>query len=159
VTDSAFLSPAERETRYRRLPPDKPGKVYVLFDHSVRAYKIGFTTRTAKRRLREMRTGHPGAIDIVWQGAGTPADEAALHALLAPSWLSGEWFASTGIVRVAVALLCEYGARFVGEMQINQLKTFIPVGRASIRLPRFQNIQPLSAWGSGGYWPEWSTSP
>jgi hypothetical protein len=138
----------------------RPGQVYVLDVDARSAVKIGFTSKSASRRRKALQTGHPLPLRVVWDGPGTLLDEASIHRLLSPSRLEGEWFARTDIVRLAVSLMMVYGAQWVGEMEINQLETFVPHGRhALMGLPRWQRMRPLHEWGVGGFWPQWTKVP
>lgn len=134
----------------------KPGKIYVIRDEHSRAIKIGYTSRTVKKRLREFRTANPGKPTVLWSGPGTLIDETKLHRLLRPSRLRGEWFHDTGVVGVAIVLMQWYGAPFVADLELNMLETFVPTDCA---LPMFQNLKPRSARAPGEYFPEWSTTP
>lgn len=138
------------------LDPGSTGTVYVLGQPPGpdRAYKIGYTTRSAVRRRRELQTGQPGALKIEWKGPGTPRDEAAIHRLLGPSRLVGEWFRGSWAVRIAIGLLPFLGAHEVGQMDREQLLSFVPTVNAG--MPLFHRMRPLREWGCGGYWPEWS---
>jgi hypothetical protein len=128
--------------------------IYVLHDGARNAYKIGFTARSVRSRVRQMQTGRPDTLRILWSGDGSMDDERALHALLSPSRLRGEWFADTDVVRIAIDLLRWYGAPWTARLDLSMLRTYVPLSGS---VPTFHRLR--EDWGPTGYVPQWTTRP
>lgn len=55
--------------------------------------KIGWTKNDPITRLRDLQTGNPEPLELLSWRAGGPDLEAALHLVMRPLHLRGEWFA------------------------------------------------------------------
>lgn len=70
--------------------------VYLIrcIEGSTLKYKIGYTTRSAERRIKEMQTANPGAMDVVAEFNTKHAAqlEGILHRHYARFLINGEWF-------------------------------------------------------------------
>jgi Meiotically up-regulated gene 113 len=136
-----------------RRDPREPGTVYVIRDKLSRNVKIGYTSRTVRQRLRDFATGNPHPMEVLWKGPGTEADETRIHYLLRPSKIAGEWFAPSEVVRIAILLMKGYGVPFVASLELDALRTFVPITGLPLwhRMRRYTAREP--------YWPQWSTAP
>jgi hypothetical protein len=80
------------------------GWVYCIASDDRPLVKIGRTDRSVAGRLRELQTGQPDTLRVLfeWHVADSAAAEAAMHAALAHRHHRGEWFtASPGEVAQA----------------------------------------------------------
>jgi len=68
------------------------GWIYFLGCKEPRAIKIGFTTKSPIKRLRQLQTGNPSPLILLGWYPGCQAQERDLHAQLRDFRLSGEWF-------------------------------------------------------------------
>ncbi|MFI9787907.1 GIY-YIG nuclease family protein [Kitasatospora sp. NPDC051984] len=65
--------------------------VYMMTAAGSRLIKIG-VAKNPMQRLRELQTGSPGKLDVLWLVEGTLALEKALHGRLSAYRARGEWF-------------------------------------------------------------------
>lgn len=65
--------------------------VYLMSDGRDRYFKIGFSA-DPQRRVRELNTGAPLGIEVLWQEPGSVHDEAWLHDYFHARRARGEWF-------------------------------------------------------------------
>ncbi|MEV7925969.1 GIY-YIG nuclease family protein [Kitasatospora sp. NPDC088779] len=65
--------------------------VYMMTAAGSRLIKIG-VAKNPMQRLRELQTGSPGKLDVLWLVEGTRALEKALHGRLSAYRARGEWF-------------------------------------------------------------------
>ncbi len=69
------------------------GIVYFIGQEESGPVKIGFTAdRTGQRRLNQLQTGSPEKYVILGSIGAGPSVEKAIHNLMAPHRISGEWF-------------------------------------------------------------------
>ena len=54
--------------------------------------KIGFTGRGTDQRMKEMQTGNPYVLELIGCADGSMEAETAIHRLLKPYNVRGEWF-------------------------------------------------------------------
>lgn len=54
--------------------------------------KIGFTAGTTTARLRDLQTGSPVKLEVLYETEGNMSTERILHTLFAPRRIHGEWF-------------------------------------------------------------------
>ncbi|GGQ98131.1 GIY-YIG nuclease family protein [Kitasatospora griseola] len=73
------------------VPPASRTHVYMMTAAGSQLIKIG-VAKNPMQRLRELQTGSPGKLDVLWLIEGTPALEKALHGRLAAYRARGEWF-------------------------------------------------------------------
>ena len=77
----------------------KKGFVYLLEDYrnNERAFKIGFTTTSVNKRIKQLQTGN--SVNIIevfkYQTINYLKVEKILHRLFAPQHKRGEWFSIT----------------------------------------------------------------
>ncbi|MFI1177853.1 GIY-YIG nuclease family protein [Streptomyces melanogenes] len=65
--------------------------VYLVGSPHMRIVKIG-TSSAPQTRLRDLQTGSPVRLHLLWTTPGGPDLEAALHAHFSPYRVHGEWF-------------------------------------------------------------------
>jgi hypothetical protein len=82
-----------KEIDERAIKPQKRLKGYVYFIQGQcgGAIKIGFSVDPAKR-LKELQTGYPDTLKILFMIPGDESTERALHRLFEGARLKGEWF-------------------------------------------------------------------
>jgi hypothetical protein len=68
------------------------GFVYVIHAQGCGLFKIGWAKDPAKR-IRDLQTASPDALELVGSRPGTLRDEADLHRRFRPLRIRGEWFA------------------------------------------------------------------
>ena len=73
-------------------------KVYLIrTEEETPRYKIGFTRRDVKKRLKEFQTGNSLGLEIVgtFESKWGPKIEASMHRAYQGSKIGGEWFSLT----------------------------------------------------------------
>ncbi|MEU0950659.1 GIY-YIG nuclease family protein [Streptomyces canus] len=80
------------------------GWAYAVRDSLSGLVKIGCTTNV-EARLRTLRTGAPGDLELIWQAVGGRALEAHLHEVFRHQRVRGEWFEFAGTEPVAALTL------------------------------------------------------
>ncbi|MFD5571976.1 GIY-YIG nuclease family protein [Streptomyces cadmiisoli] len=80
------------------------GWAYAVRDRLSGLVKIGCTSNVPAR-LRTLRTGAPGDLDLIWQAVGGRALEDHLHQAFRAKRVRGEWFEFTGSDPVAALTL------------------------------------------------------
>lgn len=67
---------------------------YVVDGAPVRAVKIGHSASlfAVNARVTCLQIGNPDPLDLIAVIAGSRGEEDALHALLHPHWIRGEWY-------------------------------------------------------------------
>src|SRR5437868_5471954 len=76
--------------------------IYFLRDEATQLVKIGFTSNTREARLRDMQTGCPGELVLVFEQEGSKADEGSWHARFAHARVRGEWFSPVPELLLAI---------------------------------------------------------
>lgn len=80
------------------------GWAYAVRDSLSGLVKIGCTTNVPAR-LRSLRTGAPGDLELIWQAVGGRALEIHLHKVFHDQRVRGEWFEFTDAEPVAALTL------------------------------------------------------
>lgn len=88
---------------------DSLGKVYVIGYGSY--VKIGFTERTVKGRVNNLKTGIPEEVQVYAVLPGVKMLERALHRHFKKFRLEGEWFRNEGELADWIARGCPTGNR------------------------------------------------
>jgi hypothetical protein len=94
VLDMLRSDPLLRESIEAYLADVKQAKTEGLI-YAVRAgddVKIGFTSRSPRKRLKELQIGHGLPLRLVATKRGTRVDEQTLHWRLRHARVRGEWF-------------------------------------------------------------------
>jgi hypothetical protein len=86
--------------RDREICATEPTNLYIVYDRTADAVKIGKATST-KDRLSSLGVGNPNPLEIVVSVPAPAGLEKALHRLLAEHRIRGEWFRATPEVLVA----------------------------------------------------------
>lgn len=137
--------------------------IYAITEGPRAAVKFGYTKRAHPgRRKSALQLSNPRKLVLLWHGPGELEDEAALHALLAPSRASGEWFHRTDLVTLALIVLPLIGVRGLIDLGRDGLLTFVPVsGRFPSRFDKGAAVIMANWWAltpkGQTYWPEWET--
>ncbi|MER0429295.1 GIY-YIG nuclease family protein [Streptomyces microflavus] len=71
------------------------GWAYAIRDAETQLVKIGMS-KDPNKRLRDLPTGAPGQLELIWPREGGSALEAFLHPHFADRHVRGEWFNFTG---------------------------------------------------------------
>jgi len=66
--------------------------IYFIQDSTTLAIKIGHAKSDIDGRRRQLQTGNPSPLVVVWCMAGDEGTEYRLHRQFAADRLSGEWF-------------------------------------------------------------------
>lgn len=75
--------------------------------------KIGYTGGDPLRRLSQLRTGSPVALELISTIPGSREDEQQLHVLHRHDRIGGEWFhPSCGVLRSALGHIPQVAAQF-----------------------------------------------
>lgn len=78
--------------------------VYIAKSSATGAFKIGFTSRAAAERVREIEMAHGASLDIVCTVEGSRQDEARLHRRFRAHRGLGEWFSGADMEAFATRL-------------------------------------------------------
>lgn len=71
---------------------ERMGWVYVIQGIGTNHYKIGYTKDEPSRRFKELKTGSPNGLKVIFTFPGTMNDEAMLHEACSRFQRHGEWF-------------------------------------------------------------------
>ena len=86
-------------------------KVYLISStiEGITCYKIGYTKRNPKQRIKEMKTGNASELKVVesFQSKWGTQIEAKLHRVFQDKKISGEWFNLTAYDILQFKKLCE----------------------------------------------------
>lgn len=71
-------------------------KVYLLINDEGK-YKIGFTDRATKKRIKELQTGSPSEMRVIqeYESKNAKQIETIMHRIHKSKRISGEWFELT----------------------------------------------------------------
>ncbi|MEU4729618.1 GIY-YIG nuclease family protein [Streptomyces sp. NPDC023588] len=86
VSDDVYIRATERGLA---------GRAYAIRDTETQLVKIGMS-KDPNRRLRDLATGTPGQLEVIWSHEGGSSLEALLHRHFADRHVRGEWFDFTG---------------------------------------------------------------
>lgn len=86
------------------------GRVYVIGEEGGGPVKIGYTAYNPERRARELATGNAKKLVVLASGAGTIQTERAIHAIMQPFRLEGEWFDPSPPIRTLIRAMRQRGA-------------------------------------------------
>jgi len=97
-------------------------KVYLLINEEGK-YKIGFTERETKKRIKELQTGSPSEMRVVqeYESDNARKIETILHRFLRSKRISGEWFELTNEEVADFKNRCakiDYNIKFLEENKI-----------------------------------------
>jgi hypothetical protein len=82
----------------------RPGRLYVIGSPGLAAVKIGFTSGSVAKRLRDLQTGNPHRLELLADIPAVKGDEREMHIMLREYWVQGEWYeASSVFVRMLLA--------------------------------------------------------
>lgn len=84
-------------------------KVYILWVEGTSYFKVGFARASLRRRLSELQIASPLNIHFIAAAYGSKRDEQALHELLKPLSVRGEWFDFHGRSAQFMSLLEAFG--------------------------------------------------
>lgn len=66
--------------------------IYFIRNEATEQIKIGFTAGNGEDRRRDLQTGCPGELVLLWEIEGSRQEEAAWHERFAGARERGEWF-------------------------------------------------------------------
>ncbi|MFD3937832.1 GIY-YIG nuclease family protein [Streptomyces sp. NPDC058611] len=81
--------------------------VYVIGSSGSTHVKIG-TSVSPEKRLKELQTGNPGRLEVLWCTPGGRDLESALHKVFDEYRMEGEWFDFRGMEPVGAIPLAVY---------------------------------------------------
>lgn len=115
----------------------KKGYVYFIGAKAGRKIKIGYSTKPSLR-IRQIQSGNPDDLEVLFSLRGTKAGEAMLHRAFADVRLKGEWFRGASTIRrVAKKLQADQVARALRAIGLDEWPVNIDLQRkATVSLGR-----------------------